>query len=454
MKLRKFALRGLIILAVVVALCMFFARTVQTITTPKIKLVSATTGRFEDKMKFSGEIYFPETEKFTLTEAQKTNVSVERVYVQPGHWVEEGDTLFTTSVPSYDEDMDKLQEDYSTKNTELMELDIANRRSSQASRQNELYDEMIAAGDELNKRSYEARILAAEGGITLSRDLSGWKKQLSLLKEKDEDLVQAVDKAVAASAAFDDAKTAFFAILEDRKQKVSEDVFKYINDRNALIKELDELTAEMVELAQRSSALQTIVAPRAGWIATMNVEEGETYDGSREAYSMNAADTLPVIRVNLAGQQRTISPDTRADVVTENYGTLRTSVEKTVTASTGEKYLYIALPEEFQEESASALRGLMQNGAEISITYRAKESSTLLPASCVRNDGSDYIFLIQNSWGGFMSSSGMKVIKTPVTVLERSDKTVSIAEDFSWQQVADREDRSLSDGAAVMEYVE
>ena len=48
MKLKKFALRGLIILAVAVALCMFFARTVQTITTPKVQLVTASNGRFEE----------------------------------------------------------------------------------------------------------------------------------------------------------------------------------------------------------------------------------------------------------------------------------------------------------------------------------------------------------------------------------------------------------------------
>ena len=47
MKLKKFALRGLVILMVVVALCIFFARTVQTITTPKVQLVSPQTGRLE-----------------------------------------------------------------------------------------------------------------------------------------------------------------------------------------------------------------------------------------------------------------------------------------------------------------------------------------------------------------------------------------------------------------------
>lgn len=52
-----------------------------------------------------------------------------------------------------------------------------------------------------------------------------------------------------------------------------------------------------------------------------------------------------------------------------------------------------------------------------------------------------------------LSSSSMKVVKTRVTVAERSDKYVSIEEDLSYQQVADKEDRALTDGQTVMEYV-
>ena len=59
MKLKNFALRGLIALAVAVALCMFFARTVQTITTPKVKLVTGSSGRYEEKMNFTAQVYFP-----------------------------------------------------------------------------------------------------------------------------------------------------------------------------------------------------------------------------------------------------------------------------------------------------------------------------------------------------------------------------------------------------------
>ena len=41
------ALKALCVLAVAIALCMFFSRTVQTITTPKIQRITATKGKLE-----------------------------------------------------------------------------------------------------------------------------------------------------------------------------------------------------------------------------------------------------------------------------------------------------------------------------------------------------------------------------------------------------------------------
>lgn len=64
----------------------------------------------------------------------------------------------------------------------------------------------------------------------------------------------------------------------------------------------------------------------------------------------------------------------------------------------------------------------------------------------MRNEGenSDYVYLIQRSYGGLLTSSSMKVVKTSVRVLERGDKLVSIEDDLSYQQVADKEDRELN----------
>ena len=44
--------------------------------------------------------------------------------------------------------------------------------------------------------------------------------------------------------------------------------------------------------------------------------------------------------------------------------------------------------------------------------------------------------------------------KTTVTVLEKTDQVVSVSEDLSYVEIADREDRALKDGQAVMDYVD
>ena len=147
MKLKRFALRGLIVLFVAVALCMFFARTVQTITTPKVQLVQSTSGRFEDKMTFRAQVYFAETEEFTVKEAKDMNITVDKLYVRAGNYVKKGDIIFTAKTPSYEEEIKKVREDYDAKNKELLELDVQNRKLSKESYQNTMYQQLLDAQD-------------------------------------------------------------------------------------------------------------------------------------------------------------------------------------------------------------------------------------------------------------------------------------------------------------------
>ena len=120
------------------------------------------------------------------------------------------------------------------------------------------------------------------------------------------------------------------------------------------------------------------------------------------------------------------------------------------------KYLQMPMPETYLSSDSTAIRRFMQDGGvDVKITYRAKSATTLLAPSCVRSDGeSNYVYVVEYSGGGFLSQNTMKVKKTSVTVIERSDSTVSIQEDLSYRSIADREDRALEDGATVMEYVQ
>lgn len=168
MKLKRFALRGLIVLFVAVALCMFFARTVQTITTPKVQLVQSTSGRFEDKMTFRAQVYFAETEEFTVKEAKDMNITVDKLYVRAGNYVKKGDIIFTAKTPSYEEEIKKVREDYDAKNKELLELDVQNRKLSKESYQNTMYQQLLDAQDALSEATYEARYAAAKESVVLT----------------------------------------------------------------------------------------------------------------------------------------------------------------------------------------------------------------------------------------------------------------------------------------------
>ena len=215
------------------------------------------------------------------------------------------------------------------------------------------------------------------------------------------------------------------------------------------------MSDDMLALDTRLNDLGTVRAPRDGWIVSVDVNAGDSYDGSKPAYVMSAKDAMPSLRAPLTGIERTFAVGTRVTVGDDDNGTERTKVSATATDSTGTKYLVIELPESMTEPGNTAVRQAIANGGvQATITYRAKESMTLLPAAAVRSDGnSSYVFLVQQSGGGFLSSNGMKVVKTTVTVTDKNDKQVAVQEDFSYQQLAYQEDRALSDGMAVMEYV-
>lgn len=105
----------------------------------------------------------------------------------------------------------------------------------------------------------------------------------------------------------------------------------------------------MVELDARNAALSKVTAPRDGYIVSINVAPGDTYDGSKAAYTLSGEGSTPVLKASLAGVQRTITEGMKATIESDNYGKEKTTVDKVGTDSTGTKYMLIALPESMSD---------------------------------------------------------------------------------------------------------
>lgn len=123
MNLKKFAVRGLIILAVVVALCMFLSGTIRTITTPKVRLTSAKEGKLEEQYPVIGQLAYPATEKIMPTIPTGQSVTIVKVNVREGYTVKAGDVLFTAEVAGYESAMAQYQEAYDKASESLLSLE-------------------------------------------------------------------------------------------------------------------------------------------------------------------------------------------------------------------------------------------------------------------------------------------------------------------------------------------
>ena len=453
MSKKKRALKALVWLGVVVAACMYFSRTIQTITTPKVKLAQASTGRIEQKIAVEAKAHFPVETEITLNKAKDYPITVDKVYVKPGLLVKEGDILFTATVNDYQSKEDDLLAKYNEKAQALIDLDIKNRKNSKQSMQNDLYALMIEKQDALNEAESKARLSAAAEGVELTFDQSLWEAKAAQ-GGAGEETMALIRAAATARQAFETAREDFYASYENKKIKVKDEVFTYINDRNKILDEMRKLSDQMVELMEARQALSTITAGSEGYIVSLELKAGDGYDGQKAAYVIAKKEDMPVLRADVTDLKKEVGEGARVEVAGD-YDTFKSKVSAVVDDTDGRKYAEIELTDDILRTAGGMQKLLQDGGIQASIVFRARKNATIIPASALRSEGDgEYVFVAEREYGGFLQSGGLKAKKVTVTVIDRGDTAVSIQEDLSYQSIIDRADRTVEDGKPVMEYVE
>ncbi len=170
--MKKFAIKGLVALAAVVALCMFFSGTIKTISTAKVKLVTAKQGKLEEEIKLSGQLaFFPEKEDVKLELSSDQSVTIKRVRVAKGRRISAGDVLFEAEVSGYDKEMESLRSDYDASQKKLLELERKNgdlRLKRTEEIWIESYDNLAKSKDELAQAQTNLEVAAKLAGVISS----------------------------------------------------------------------------------------------------------------------------------------------------------------------------------------------------------------------------------------------------------------------------------------------
>ena len=471
MKKRK-TLKWLVIFLAVLLISVFFSRTVQTITTPKVQKIKASRGKLEEKIQVTTQLSFPAGEEIFVSDAKKLSLQFTEVPAQQGYYVKAGDLLAKAEIPSFKEEKDKILVDYSNAIREMGEHITGHIRLAQESPHNQVYEVYFEALTKYYEKLSEAEAAALIADYKLPEDIATWGRSTlpsptpaprqrqqetpvpPPLAEGIPDSMKAVmqetfDLWERSEIAFRDLKLVY--IGGGPVKRVGDNTFEYIKKLDSLKRAVKTQGDLLVDLQRQASGLREFRAPHNGYLISFTIKRGESFDGSKSLYTISKEGDLPFLKVDITDVQKPIEKG--AKVEADNVAGLLVSDVRL--GENNRKFAYVQLSDE-QISQMGGISKLMNTPPNLTLVHKSAKTTTLVPASAVRTDtdGSSFVYTINQQWGGMLSNTQFTVAKQKVTVLERSNTLVSVAEDINYLDIADREDRTISDGQAVMEYVD
>ena len=445
MKMKKFALRGMIVLAVAVALCVLFSGTIRTLTTPKVRYAPVKRGKFESVTELTGKVAFPDSEELTLDIPEGVSLTVTKLLVSPGQKVKQGEKLLTAAVTDAEKTLASLQQEYDSAQNALDAWDRKNG-SIRLSRNETLWMETYNKVREEEKAEREARLdlmtLLEEAGIS----------------ELPETLPEGAGAETAA--AWDAWKAAEETVSAGRRTlsgmeryAIAEDVWTLLQQRQEAEQKRDAAEAQMMTLRVLNRKAAAVTAPHEGYIIETPVAKGGTVSGDDPLIRMTPEGVAPVIRTDISDVKQNVAKGTGISIPVDNWGRVDTKVVKTGLDENGHPYADAEITEDVTW-SLGSVSAILKEDIKLRLITRAEESTCLVPASAVRgSDNGRYVYVGETESSAF-AGSRIVVRKYDVTVLAESASTVSVAEDLSYNKVLYMEDRMISEGGAVMLYEE
>jgi multidrug efflux pump subunit AcrA (membrane-fusion protein) len=442
MNAKKYAVRGLIAVAVVVAVCMFFASTIRTIATAKVKIITPKQGKLTQSVELSGKLYFPESDDVFIEGAGDATISVTSVKVQVGYEVEAGDVIFEAEVANFDSAMATLRGTYDSTETSLeavLDKDIRLKRTDEAWAA--AYEGLETAKDAYLEKSLAFKARAVIENVTLAGD--------ALPDGASEALAGMYGEMTAAQGTLAAAQSDMDAA---ERYTISDDVRAYITDKIKYERQLAETEEEMLGLTVLNERVKSVVAQEDGYITKLNAKAGESFNPASAAYAICPKDEDISLRADTTDVELSITKGMSAYLTGKDGDQLELKVTAVGVTLTGGTYAEVELGNSDIKGMGGVYALASADSMPMKIEYKAKQATTLLPAAAVRGSGTDrYVYTLQSQQSSFGTTKTVTV-KTAVTVLAESNGTVSVSEDLSWMQVAYMEDRSISEGDAVMAY--
>jgi len=452
MRLKKIALRGMIILAAIVALCILFAGTLRSLTTPKVDFAEVKNGKFEKIVEMTGNVVFPDKEDFTIPVPDDMSVTVEKIIVSTGEHVKAGAALMNAKVTDYEKKLAEQKEKYDKARDEL---DAWERKNGDIRLTNNEKQWMTAYEKERDAVAREQNLrisLMADLNATDAADLTD-----ELMQGISDNKI--VEKYIEWKQVREEMAAAQKELKNLERYAIAEDVWATLQTKREKQKDMADAEARMMEIRKLQKTVETIKAPHEGYVVAIKASKEIPLVGDKaEVIQITPEGKGPVLRVKLKDKNNQAVNVQKGAVLTlpvNNWMKVDAKVTALGVDKDGEKFADAALTEKILGEFGNVSSMIKKGDIKVKMTTRAKDTTQLIEASAVRTDGTrKYVFL------GVVEEAplgGTRIVVEEFElkdVLGESEKYVSVAEGTidSGKKVLYHEDRIIKKKDTVMKY--
>ncbi len=450
MRLKKIALRGMIILAAIVTLCILFAGTLRSLTTPKVAFTEAKNGKFEKNVEMTGKVFFPDKEDFTIAVPDDLSVTVEKVIVASGQHVRKDDPLMNAKVTDYEKKMTEQKEKYDKARDEL---DAWERKNGDIRLTNNEKQWMAAYEKERDAVTKEQNLrisLMAALNVTNPAELTeeavqGTKDNLYI--ENYAEWQKARDEMTAAQQ----------ELKSLERYAVADDVWTTLQTKSDKQKEMKEAEERMMTLRKLQNSVAVIKAPHEGYVVEVKASKETPLVGEKaEVIQITPEGKGPVLRIllkDIKDKEQSVQKGATLTIPVNNWEKVDAKVTAVSVNSDGDKYADAAITEKIEREFGNVISMIKKGDIKMKMTTRSKETTQLIPISAVRTDGdTKYVYV------GIMEEAplgGNRIVVQRINldkVLAESEKYVSVEEGTipSGQKILYNEDRIIKEKDTVV----
>ena len=453
MKLKKFALRGMIILGVVIALCVLFSGTLRSLTTAKVREAEVKRGKFENVVELEARVAFPEKEEVKIKVPDGLSLTVQRIPVAAGQKVKKGEVLVYTQFSDAEKTLAELEKKYDEARSAIEEWD-RKHGDIRLTRNEEAWVNAYDEAREADKEELKLRqSLMAVLELTDSAELTD-ENVKSIVKKMNKKTGQPLlDDYKAWKKKKEELEQAREKLKGLDRYAVSDDVWTTLKTKRDAQDNLKVAEGQMMQIRKIEKQMAEIKAPHDGYVVEMKVKKGDPLSGETEILQMTAEGKEPVLRADL-DPKKPVQKGASATVPIKNYwGRVETKIIATGVSDEGRQYADAEISNDVTEALGSVTSIMKKGDITLKITTRSKDATTLIRASAVRdgNNGGKCVYLAQQTESA-LGGVHLVVKEFPVTVLASNEEWVSVQEDLSYSIVVYQEDRFIQDGDSIMMY--